>query len=334
MVKVSLQEDVLMNLKDFRSLLNDAFNGWLDAKAPRLGAALAFYAVVSLAPLLVFILWGVALVFGPDAAAGRLAGQIEGVVGQPMADALQEMIRDANRPWHGTWHTVLGVAMLLFGASGVFAELQDAMNTIWQVTPRPGRWLRTILRDRFLSFLMVMGVCILLLLSLVATAALAFLERTWGPTQLPGGARFWHVLNLGVSFVVVTVLFALILKILPDATVRWRDVWLGAMTTALLFTLGKYVLGVYLARGDVTSGYGAAGSLLVVLLWVYYASQILLFGAALTRAWAVCCGGGIHPTRNAVPLTTEDRVRQGIPTDAEVQAAARAAGEEERVGRS
>jgi membrane protein len=322
MVNVSIQEDVLMNLKRFGSLLKDAFNAWLDAKAPRLGAALAFYAVVSMAPLLVFILWAAALVFGPDAAAGRLAGQVEGVVGQPMADALQEMIRNASRPWHGTWHTILGAAMLLFGASGVFAELQDAMNTIWQVTPRPGRWWMTILRDRFLSFLMVMGVCILLLLSLVATAALAFLERRWTPAQLPGGPWLWPGLNLGVSFVIVTLLFALILKVLPDATVRWRDVWLGAAVTALLFTLGKYVLGLYLARGDVTSGYGAAGSLLVVLLWVYYASQILLFGAALTRAWAVCCGGGIQPTRNAVPLTAEDRARQGIPTDAEVQAAA------------
>jgi membrane protein len=332
MVKVSLPEDDIMNLKSFGSVLKDGFNGWLDAKAPRLGAALAFYAVVSLAPLLVFILWAAALVFGPDAAAGRLAGQLADVVGQPMADALQEMIRDANRPWHGTLQTILGVAMLLFGASGVFAELQDAMNTIWQVTPRPGRWLITIVRDRFLSFLLVMGVCILLLLSLMATAALAILERTWGPSTLPGGPLLWHVLNLGVSFVIVTLLFALILKVLPDAKVRWRDVWLGAVTTALLFTLGKYVLGVYLARGDVTSGYGAAGSLLVVLLWVYYASQILLFGAALTRAWAVCCGGGIRPTCNAVPLTLEDRCRQGIPTDADVQAAARGMVGEQRMG--
>jgi membrane protein len=323
-----------MNFKDFRSLLKDAFNAWLDAKAPRLGAALAFYTVVSLAPLLVFAVWAAALVFGPDAAAGRLSGQLAGTVGQPMADALQEMIRKANRPWHGIGHTILGVAMLLFGASGVFAELQDAMNTIWQVTPRPGRWLMTIVRDRFLSFLMVMGVCLLLLLSLAATTALAFVERLWKyPSMLPGGPWLWHGLNLGVSFVVVTVLFALILKILPDAKVRWRDVWLGAVTTAVLFTLGKYVLGVYLARGDVTSGYGAAGSLLVVLLWVYYASQILLFGAALTRAWAVCCGGGIEPTRHAVALTAEDRARQGIPSEAEVAAAARGTvAERQRVG--
>jgi membrane protein len=324
-----------MNLKQFRSLLKDAFNGWLHAKAPRLGAALAFYAVLSLAPMLVFILWAVALVFGPQAAAGRLSGELAGTVGQPMADALQEMISNANRPWGGTWHTILGVVMLFFGASGVFAELQDAMNTIWQVTPRPGRWLMTILRDRFLSFVMVMGCCFLLLLSLAATAALAFLEGMWGPSWLPGGSLLWHLLNLGVSFVVVTVLFAIVLKVLPDAKVRWRDVWLGAVVTALLFTLGKYVLGLYLTHGNVTTGYGAAGSLLVVLLWVYYASQILLFGAALTRAWARCYGGGVEPTRNAVSLSPEDRARQGIPTDAEVQAAARGGmGEGQRVGGS
>jgi membrane protein len=323
-------EDGIMDLKKLRTLFKDAFNGWLDAKAPRLGAALAFYAVLSLAPLLVFILWVVALVYGPEAAAGQLSGQLAGTVGQPMADALQEMIRNANRPWHGIGHTILGLAMLLFGASGVFAELQGSMNTIWQVTPRPGRWWLTILRDRFLSFVMVMGVCFLLLLSLAATAALAFLEKVW---DLPGGAPLWHLLNLGISFVVVTVLFALILKVLPDATVRWRDVWLGAVVTALLFTLGKYVLGLYLEYGNVTTGYGAAGSLLVVLLWVYYASQILLFGAALTRAWAVCCGGGFRPTRNAVPLSPEDRARQGIPTDAEVAAAARGTvAEGQRVG--
>jgi membrane protein len=323
-----------MHLKTYRSLLKDSFNTCLDAKAPRLGAALAFYAVISMAPLLVFILWGVSLLFGREAADGRLAGELAGTVGQPMADALQEMIRNANRPWHGGWHTIFGVAMLLFGASGVFAELQDAMNTIWQVTPRPGRWLITILRDRFLSFVMVMGVCILLLLMLVATAALAFLERMW-PSMLPGGSWLWHELNLVVSFVVVTVLFAIVLKVLPDAKVRWRDVWLGAAVTALLFTLGKYALGLYLEKGNVTTGYGAAGSLLVVLLWVYYAAQILLFGAALTRSWALCCGGGIEPTRNAVALTAVDRAQQGIPTDEEVQAAARrAVAEGQRVGGS
>jgi membrane protein len=321
-----------MDLKSYRTLFPDAFNSWIDAKAPRLGAALAFYAVLSLAPLLVFILWVVALLYGPDAAAGRLAGQLAGTVGQPMADALQEMIRNASRPWHGIWHTIFGVVMLFLGASGVFAELQDAMNTIWQVTARPGRWLLIILRDRALSFFIVMGICILLIASLVATAGLAFLERMW-PSMLPGGPWLWHTFNLGTSFVVVTALFALVFKVLPDATVRWRDVWLGAVVTALLFTLGKYVLALYLQYGNVTTGYGAAGSLLVVLLWVYYASLIFLFGAALTRAWAKCCGSGIQPTQNAVALTAEDRARQGIPTDAEVQAAARGAlGDRQRVG--
>jgi membrane protein len=308
-----------MDLKTIPNLIKDAFNAWLEAKAPRLGAALAFYTVVSLAPLLVFVLWAAALVFGPDAAAGKLAGELEGTVGRPMADALQEMIRNARQPWQGITQTVLGVVMVLFGASGVFVELQDSMNTIWQVTPRPGRGIWGIVQDRFLSFTMVVGVCFLLLASLMVTAALALLERLWDPSLLPGGIWVWRGVNEGVSFVVVTVLFALILKVLPDAVVRWRDVWIGAAVTALLFTLGKYALGVYLVRGNVTTGYGAAGSLLVVLLWVYYAAQILLFGATLTRAWTLCCGGGVQPTPNAIALSAQDRARQGIPTDADVR---------------
>jgi membrane protein len=310
-----------MHLKEYLTLLRDAGKHWLNAKAPRLGAALAFYAVISLAPLLMLVMNLAALLFGQDAAAGQLADEIRDTVGAEVAQALQDMIREANRPFTGTWHAIVGLLVLLFGASGVFVELQDAMNTIWQVTPKPGRGVLGIIRDRFLSFTILMGACFLLLASLVATAVLAALSRLGTLSGLPGGAGLWEGLNFVVSFVVITLLFALIFKVLPDARVRWKDVWIGAASTALLFTLGKLALGFYLTHGSVTTGYGAAGSLVIVLLWDYYAAQILLFGATFTRSYAERHGSGVVPAANAVPLTAQGRAIQGIPTDQDVQAA-------------
>jgi membrane protein len=315
-----------MNLKTWPALasagrvLRDAATQWMDAKAQRMGAALSFYAVISLAPLLVLVVAVAGFFLGPEAAGGQLALQIQGTVGRPVANALQGMIQAAQSP-RSNAHTIIGLVVLLFGASGVFAELQDSMNTIWQVTPKPGRALLTILRDRFLSFAMIMSVCFLLLASLVVTAALAALARWWTPSSLPGGAWLWQGLNFAVSFLVITLLFALILKVLPDARVLWKDVWVGAAVTALLFTLGKLLLALYLARSSVTSGYGAAGSLVVVLLWIYYAAQIVLFGAAFTHAYALRFSGGIQPAPNAVRLTPADRALQGIPTSSDIQAA-------------
>jgi membrane protein len=310
-----------MALTRIPRLLKTAFDCWLDAKAPRLGAALAFYAVVSLAPLLVFALFAAALVYGPDAATGKLASELEGTLGRAMADALQEMIRNSHQPGQGLAQTILGVAMVLFGASGVFVGLQDAMNTIWQVAPRPGRALLGMIRDRALSFTMVIGVCFVLLVSLVLTSVLAILVELY-PSYLPGGAFLWQGLNYAVSFIVVTVLFALILKVLPDAVIRWPDVWIGAVTTALLFTLGKYVLGIYFTHASVATGYGAAGSLLIALLWVYYVAQVFLFGAAFTRTYALQFGSGVRPTANAVVLSPADRAREGIATGADIEGAA------------
>jgi membrane protein len=320
-----------MHVKDYLSLLRDTGNHWLDAKAPRLGAALAFYAVISLAPLLLLVMNLAALVFGQEAAAGQLAGEIGDTVGPEVAKALQDMLREANKPVTGTSHAIVGLLVLLFGASGVFAELQDAMNTIWQVAPKPNRGIMGILRDRFLSFTMLMGVCFLLLASLIVTAVLAALSRMWTPAGLPGGAWLWQGINFAVSFAVITMLFALILKVLPDAKVRWEDVWIGAASTALLFTLGKFALGFYLTHGSVTSGYGAAGSLVIVLLWVYYASQILLFGATFTRIYAERFGSGVVPAHNAVPLTAADRAVQGIPTDEDLQRAHKTADEKHTI---
>ncbi len=300
-----------MRFKDYWALLRDTYTHWDEAKAQRMGAALACYAVISLAPLLVLVLAGAGLLFGPQAAAGEVVGEIEGTVGRPVAEALQGMIKEAQRPWSCTLATVLGLAVLLFGASGVFIELQDSMNTIWGVAPKPGRGAMGLVRDRFLSFTLILGTCFLLLVSLVVTATLAAVSRIWAPSSMPGGAWLWQALNAAVAFAVITLLFALIFKVLPDAKVRWKDTWIGAASTALLFTLGKYLLGLYLVHGGVTSGYGAAGSLVVVLLWVFYSSQILLFGATFTRAYADRYGGGVVPADNALPLSAEDRARQG-----------------------
>jgi membrane protein len=308
-----------MILKDAWTIIENAGTWWLEAKAPRLGAALAFYAVISLAPLLVLVLGVAGLILGPEAARGELAGQIEGTVGKTMADALQGMIQAAHKPWDGTAHTLLGVVVLIFGASGVFAELQDAMNTVWQVAPKPGRALLSIVRDRFLSFAMIMVICFLLLASFVVSTALAVLARCWTPASVPGGPWLWEGLNFLVSFAVITLLFALILKVLPDAQVRWGDVWIGAAMTSLLFTLGKFLLSLYLVRSGVTSGYGAAASLVIVLLWVYYASQIVIFGATFTRAFAQYRGNGVQAAANAVNLTALDRAKQGIPTARDIE---------------
>jgi membrane protein len=310
-----------MDYRIYLSVFRDAFRHWQEAKAPRLGAAIAFYAVISLAPLLVLLLALVELVFGSQAAAGQLVKEIQGTVGRPVAEAIQGMLQNTHESGSLTTHTIVGVIVLIFGASGVFVELQDSLNTIWQVTPRPNRVILGVIRERFLSFVLLMCVGFLLLVSLAVTACLAALSRIWSPEAIPGGAWVWQRLNFAVSFVAVSILFALILKVLPDAEIRWRDVWLGAVLTSLLFSVGKFALVLYLEHGNVTTGYGAAGSLVVVLLQVYYSSQIFLFGATWTRAWSDRFGRGAIPAANAASLSACDRAEQGTPTEQEVSTA-------------
>lgn len=300
-----------MSLSEIGQILKDAYTYWTDSKAMRLGAALAYYTVFSLAPLLLIAVALASFVFGREAAEGRIVEEIGHTVGEPVASAVQSVLENANRDGGGTAATLIGLGILIFGASGVFAALQDALNTIWGVEPKPDRGVMGIVRDRFLSFTMVLGTGFLLLVSLILTTALAALNSYLTPSSLPGGAILWQVINQLVSFAFITLLFALIYKVLPDATITWRDVWVGASLTALLFTAGKYLLGLYIAHGSVASGYGAAGSLVVVLVWVYYSSMILMFGAALTRAYADHFGTDIRPTDNAVFLRPETRARQG-----------------------
>jgi membrane protein len=267
-------------------LLKQAVLSWKADYAPSMGAALAYYTVFSVAPLLLIVISVAGLVFGQEAARGEILTQLSGLMGEQGARAVQGMLEAVNKPREGIIATVVGVALLVVGATTVFGELQDALDRIWRVPQRkasPG--LLNLLRVRLLSFGMIMGIGFLLMVSLLASAALAALGKWWAPVF---GA--WAALAQGVnfvfSFVMVTVGFAMIYKIMPRARVQWRDVWIGAAVTALLFTIGKHLIGLYIGKSSVASGYGAAGSLVVVLVWVYYSAQIFLLGAEFTWVYA------------------------------------------------
>jgi membrane protein len=311
--------DAMPRLKDVWGLFKDAGSQWLEHKAPRLGAALAYYTAFSLAPLLVIVIGIVGLVFGREAASGQIADQMESVVGKDGAKAIETMVANASEPTSGVVATLIGIVMLLVGALGLFGQLQDALNTVWEVQPKPGRGWRGFIRDRFLSFSMVLGTAFLLLMSLVVSAALAALDGMlgeWGATLLG------QALHIGVSFFVFTLLFAMIYRFLPDAKISWRDVWFGAAFTTVLFVLGKFLIGLYLGKSGTASAYGAAGSLAALLIWLYYSSQIFLFGAELTQAFANRYGSHIVPKDNAIPVEDHDRAVQGIPRDPTVKKSA------------
>jgi membrane protein len=288
----------------------------------RMGAALAYYSVFSLAPLLLLVIAVASRIFGELSAEGAIVEQFRDTLGEPVANAIGEMLKNAHQSGHTALATVVGVAVLFFGASGVFGELQDSLNTIWKVQPKPGRAVWTIFRERFFSFTMVVGTGFLLLISLVLSAALAAMGHLLS-TNLPGGAGVWHVVNGLFSFAFIALVFALIYKVVPDVKVSWKGVWSGAVVTALLFTIGKALLALYLGWDSTTSAYGAAASLVVILLWVYYSALILLFGAELTRVYARTFGVRVRAADNAVPVTEEARARQGMPGQARVEAAMR-----------
>lgn len=301
-----------VNLKAFWELLRDAASEWIEDKAPRLGAALAYYTVFSIAPLLLIAIAVAGLVFDREAAQGKIVEQIQHMVGKDGAEAIESMIQSASKPEAGYAATGFGIVLLLIGAMGLFGQLQDAMNTIWEVQPKPGRGVLGFLKDRFLSFGMVMGTVFLLLVSLVASAGLAAMGSLLGDWMTSGVGQ---VINFVVSFGVIALLFAMIFRYLPDAKVAWKDVWLGAALTALLFTIGKTAIGLYLGHSSVRSAYGAAGSLVVLLIWAYYSSQIFLFGAEFTQTYANRYGSRIVPKKDAVPVTDAARAEEGIPRD-------------------
>ncbi|GAB4196408.1 MAG: YihY/virulence factor BrkB family protein [Coleofasciculaceae cyanobacterium] len=310
-----------MKPKVIVELLKETFREWQEDKASRLAAALAYYTAFSIAPLLIIAIAIAAVVFGEEAARGGIEEQLRGLIGQQGAEAVEEMINNSNKPAEGTIATIISVVLLLFGASGVFGQLQDSLNTIWEVAPKPGRGVMGFIKDRFLSFAMVLGIGFLLLVSLVLSAVLAGLSNFLGD-MMPGLSFLWGILNFLISFGVITLLFALIYRVLPDAKIAWGDVWFGAIITALLFTIGKSLIGLYLGNSSVGSTYGAAGSFVVFLLWVNYSAQILFFGAEFTQVYANKYGSRIVPAKNAVRLTEEDRIQQGIPRSQHLEAIA------------
>ena len=285
-----------MDYKTIWPILRQTFSAWNEHEAPRLGAALAFYTILSLAPLVVLVIAIAAFVFGHSTAQNQLLGEVENMVGGQGSDAVKGMIEQAQKPVSGAFASIAGVITLLFGASGVFGELRSALNKMWDVKPKTEGWAWATIKQRFFSFGMVLAVGFLLLVSLVISAALAALGKFFGGF-LPMPEFVLNAINLVFSLAGTTVVFALIFKYVPETKIAWKDVWIGATVTALLFTIGKFLIGLYLGKAAVGSAYGAAGSLIVVIVWVYYSAMIFLFGAEFTRVLDSGDHGQNAPTR-------------------------------------
>jgi membrane protein len=292
-------------------VLRATANGYLDNKVPRLAAALAFYTALSISPMIVIALAIAGTLYGEQAAQGLLLTQIRTVVGPEGGRAIQAIVANAQSSESGWLSFLLSSAVLVVSASGVFAELQGSLNTIWGVAPKPGLGLLKTITDRFLSFAMVLGTGFLLLVSLIVSTVLSAMAQFVGLEQVLLG----QTLSMVLSFALIAVLFAAILKVLPDVELSWRDVWLGALVTTVLFLIGKFLIGIYLGQVSLGSTYGAAGSLIVFLVWVFYSAQIVLIGAELTRALVDREGSPVQPTANAEPLTDERRAQQGLKND-------------------
>jgi membrane protein len=274
----------------------------------RLSAALAYYAMFSIGPLLVIAVGLAGFAFGHQAVRSEIEGQLRAMLGENSAKMVESMM-SAQKQGGGLITTIIGLVALLFGAAGVFGQLQDALNTIWGVKSKPGKGLLGLIRARFLSLSMVLGIGFLLLVSMAVSTALSALTKSMG-SGLPQVLA--HALNIVVSLGVVTLLFAMIFKYLPDIKVPLRKVWVGAILTALLFTAGKELLALYLGRASTASAYGAAGSVIIILMWVYYASVILFFGAEFTQVYAKQTGTQVVPSEFAEPVTQAERAEQGM----------------------
>jgi membrane protein len=299
-----------MTFKNFWILIKAAASAWVDDYAQSMGAALAYYTMFSIAPLLLIVISIAGLIFGVEAARGEIVAQLQGLMGQQGAQAVQGLLESVSKPTEGVTATLVGGLLLVIGATTVFGELQDALDRIWRAPKRNKGGLWSLLRARLLSVGMVMGIGFLLMVSLVVSAALAALGKVWGPL-FADWQILAHVIDILVSFAFTTIVFAMIYKIMPRVQVDWADVWIGAGVTALLFTIGKVLIGLYIGRSSVTSGFGAAGSLVVMLVWVYYSAQIFLMGAEFTWAYALTFGSRkeqpVPEAAPAVPSQTTKR---------------------------
>ena len=303
-------------------LVKETFQDWTQDKASRLGAALAYYAIFSIGPMLVVVIAIAGFVFGDAAAGGQISGTLGGVLGSDNAKFVEALVKSASHPAAGTIASIIGTGTLLLGAMGIFGQLKDALNTIWEVEPVPGGGLMAALTKNFLSFGMLLGVGFLLLVSLVVNALLS----TLGPflsNALPGGALLWNAVNYVITLAIISLMFALIFKFVPDIRVGWKDVLIGGFVTALLFLLGQIALGIYLSLGNVGSAFGAAASLVVVLVWIYYSAQILFLGAEFAQVYANSYGSGMSPAPHARFITEEARAQQGIKSKQPRKQAAR-----------
>jgi membrane protein len=312
-----------MRIKEIWGLIRETFQEWSADKAPRLAAALSYYTIFSLAPLLVLIIAIAGFIIGNnETIRNQLLTQVQAMVGLQAKGIVNQLITSTSQPRAGLLATVIGIVTLLLGATGVFGQLQDALNTIWNVQPKSDRGIWGIVKDRFLSFTMVLGVAFLLLVSLVISTFLSIINHYF--TGLLGGIGIVaQVVNFVFSTGVITLIFAMIFKFLPDAEVSWRDVWIGALVTAILFAIGRSLLSLYLGSSAATSAYGAAGSLVILLLWVYYSAQILFMGAEFTQVYARHTRSEIVPDANARRVTDTERTKQGMrprqPTPSRVQ---------------
>lgn len=278
----------------FVRLFGAAGRAWWDDDAPRLGASLAYYTLFAIAPVLLVATAIAGMALGAEAVRGEIVGQLDGLVGREGARAVQSLLEGASQRRSGVLATALGAITFVVAATGAFLELQVALNTIWRVKVKPGVNLTAFLMDRVRSFGLVIAIGFLLLVSLAVTAALAALHA-WLSQLSPGVPMVWTVVSVVVGIVVTTGLFALLFRVLPDVRLRWRDVMTGALVTAVLFTIGQQLIGLYLGQGSLASSYGAAGSMMILLLWVYYSCQILLFGAEFTRVYALSRGARPAP---------------------------------------
>ncbi|AGY58193.1 YihY/virulence factor BrkB family protein [Gloeobacter kilaueensis] len=300
------------------ALLREAIAGWSEDKVPRLSAALAYYTFFSLAPLLVVVIAVAGAFFGPEAIRGQLDNQLTGLIGPDSAGAVQELVRRGYQPASGIVASVIAVATILFGVSGLFSELQDALNTIWGVKPRPDRSWKDVLKERFVSFSIVFVIALALLASLIVSAVISAVTGVVGAV-LPLPDFAFRLIDTAVSLGLTTLMFAAIYKILPDVKLAWKDVLVAAGITSVLFVIGKALISLYLGYSTITSAYGAAGSLVVILVWVFYSVQVMFFGAEVAKVYTRKHGSGIVPARNAMLIADSNPQPADTPAPAPPQ---------------
>jgi len=274
-----------MTMKEVWVLVKSAFTSWSQDHAQSMGAALAYYTMFSIAPLLLIVISMTGILFGPEAARGEIYGQLTHLMGEQGALGVQNLLESTNQPTEGVAATSIGIVLLLVGATTVFAELQDSLDRIWRAPARAGGGIWALIRARLLSFGMILGIGFLLMVSLVFSAGLSAVSKWWSPV-FSGWVVIAGFVNFIFSFLLTTGMFAMIYKVMPRVNICWSEVWIGAAITATLFTVGKWLIGIYIGRSAFSSGYGTAGSLLALLVWVYYSAQIFLMGAEFTWAYS------------------------------------------------